>query len=171
MLFVRVGNDVVWFGPYTHLALVLILAPTIGPRRQLVYDGLCFESSAGLYYVAITQWFIAVFAMVMFTFRSVFYPSSEMTTVKGESNPDEENNPHESNVTAIEDDTHIVADLARFAGTGDDEQRFIQPLVTLSSLSSGLMNSAVHASVSSFTDGTTPALAPEWNDVPSESSP
>jgi hypothetical protein len=112
--------------------------------------------------------------MVMFTFRSVFYPNCHgVTTIKGESNLDEENRPRASNVTAIEDDTHIVADLARVDGAVDDEQRFAQPVVTLSSLSSGLlMNSAVHVSVSSPpTDGTIPPLAAEWNDTPMESSP
>jgi hypothetical protein len=140
-----------------------------------VYEGLCFESSAGLYYVAITQWFIAVFAMVMFTFRSVFYPNCHgVTTIKGESNLDEENSPRESNVTAIEHDTHIVADLARVDGAVDDEQRFAQPVVTLSSLSCGLlMNSVVHVSVSSpLTDGTIPPrAAAEWNDTPMVSAP
>jgi hypothetical protein len=133
-----------------------------------VYEGLCFESSAGLYYVAITQWFIAVFAMVMFTFRSVFYPITGMTTIKAESNLDEEKSPRESNVTAIEEDTHIVADLARIDGALDDEIRLEEQVVTLSSLSTGLMKSAA---LSSSTDGTIPPSAAELNDTASESSP
>jgi hypothetical protein len=111
--------------------------------------------------------------MVMFTFRSVFYPKSRTTTtIKKYSDLDEEISPRESNVTAIEDDARIVADLAGFdEAKDDDELRSAQPVATLLFLSSGLMNSVALASLPSPTDDTIPPLAAELNDAPSESSP
>ena len=76
----------------------------IGPLYRLVaYDAVCTNGTDGLYFVAITQFCVVVFAMIMVTLRFAFKP--EVNNVQSTDEHIGSASPDDTGIDASPDDT------------------------------------------------------------------